>query len=334
MSETTPEAPKSAPQIWKELADPFPPELVRWRLQGKPAADGKARIVCYVDVRTVADRLNQVLGIDGWKTQVNVTDQANGVAHCTLSVWFPTRSEWVSRDDVGSESEQKDPGDRTKAAVSDSIKRAAVHFGIGRYLYTIGTFRVPVDGNGNFHPPELPLSALPESHRPLGQDGANQLHKLVTQYAKEAATEFTKVMGELYKKHGNYANTIPLHGIARRHARAMMQDVNRCLGELAAGKVPPDLPQDGKSLLAKVKTLGQWAFDQKITANVDEVLAHVISRGATAGYSTSVDEWKGPQIVKAVDWAKSFVAEKQKKCPKDQDDKKPAQPQKTGNVKT
>jgi hypothetical protein len=43
--------------------------------------------------------------------------------------------EWISKTDVGSPSEQPDVGDRMKAAFSDALKRAAVKFGIGRYLY-------------------------------------------------------------------------------------------------------------------------------------------------------------------------------------------------------
>ena len=39
--------------------------------------------------------------------------------------------------DVGAPSEQPDGGDRLKAAFSDALKRAAVKFGIGRYLYRL-----------------------------------------------------------------------------------------------------------------------------------------------------------------------------------------------------
>src|SRR5881275_1046881 len=45
--------------------------------------------------------------------------------------------EWVTKVDVGGPSEQPDGGDRLKAAFSDALKRAAVKFGIGRYLYRL-----------------------------------------------------------------------------------------------------------------------------------------------------------------------------------------------------
>src|SRR5262249_21177403 len=41
------------------------------------------------------------------------------------------------KQDVGSPSEQEDEGDRTKAAFSDALKRAAVHFGVFRYGYRL-----------------------------------------------------------------------------------------------------------------------------------------------------------------------------------------------------
>ena len=43
----------------------------------------------------------------------------------------------VTKCDVGGESQQPDEGDRVKAAFSDALKRAAVKFGIGRYLYRL-----------------------------------------------------------------------------------------------------------------------------------------------------------------------------------------------------
>ena len=51
----------------------------------------------------------------------------------------------ITHEDVGSESKQPNEGDRNKAAVSDAFKRAAVKFGVGRYLYRLGMKWVPYD---------------------------------------------------------------------------------------------------------------------------------------------------------------------------------------------
>src|SRR5690606_5926758 len=60
-------------------------------------------------------------------------------------------------------SEQKDQGDRRKAAVSDALKRAAVKFGIGRYLYRLPQQWVDYDPRQRkiINPPPLPPWAIP-----------------------------------------------------------------------------------------------------------------------------------------------------------------------------
>ena len=85
----------------------------------------------YIDARVIQDRLDRVLGVTGWQDKYELLP--SGSAVCTLSIKIG--SEWVSKMDVGSPSEQPDEGDRQKAAFSDALKRAAVKFGIGRYLY-------------------------------------------------------------------------------------------------------------------------------------------------------------------------------------------------------
>jgi hypothetical protein len=69
----------------------------------------------------------------------------------------------VTKVDVGGPSEQPDGGDRLKAAFSDALKRAAVKFGIGRYLYRLPSQWVDYDPQKRqiSRPPTLPTFALP-----------------------------------------------------------------------------------------------------------------------------------------------------------------------------
>ena len=57
---------------------------------------------------------------------------------------------------------QPDEGDRRKAAFSDALKRAAVKFGIGRYLYRVGPSWANFDPQKKrfVRPPTLPAEAL------------------------------------------------------------------------------------------------------------------------------------------------------------------------------
>lgn len=115
--------------ITEQLALPFEESQIKW----KPAvvSGNKAMAIAYIDARCVMDRLDEVVGVDGWQDSYKAIE--NGTVICSLVVKFGDT--WVTKSDVGGESEQNDEGDRAKAAFSDALKRAAVKFGIGRYLY-------------------------------------------------------------------------------------------------------------------------------------------------------------------------------------------------------
>ncbi len=108
------------------------------------------------------DRLDAVVGIDGWQDQYQMLPDGSVV--CKLRVRI---GDWIEKTDIGGQSEQKDEHDKHKAAFSDALKRAAVKYAIGRYLY-----RVPkqwcdyeVNKKAFVTLPTLPPEALPETPR-------------------------------------------------------------------------------------------------------------------------------------------------------------------------
>lgn len=117
--------------LMQQLAAAFDPGEVKF----KPAVvqGNRALALPYVDARVIQDRLDHVLGVNGWSD--DYTPLADGSVMCRLRLRIG--GEWVTKTDVGGPSEQPDGGDRTKAAFSDALKRAAVKFGIGRYLYRL-----------------------------------------------------------------------------------------------------------------------------------------------------------------------------------------------------
>ncbi|NBO90909.1 MAG: hypothetical protein EBV06_01110 [Planctomycetia bacterium] len=117
--------------ISEALARPFANEEVHWKPQ--TIKDNRALVVAFVDARVIQDRLDEVLGVMGW--QDSYEPLPDGSVVCRLKVKIG--SEWITKEDVGGQSEQPDEGDRRKAAFSDSLKRAAVKFGVGRYLYRL-----------------------------------------------------------------------------------------------------------------------------------------------------------------------------------------------------
>ena len=133
---------------WREigaaLRAPFGPADVDFRPQGKPNSSGKVQAVCYIDARTVADRLDDVVGPGAWEFTYEPLVTANGqvqIAKGRLSI------HGVVKEDVG-EASNFDP---SKGCVSDALKRAAVLWGIGRYLYGIGGEWVTADQYGRIN---------------------------------------------------------------------------------------------------------------------------------------------------------------------------------------
>jgi hypothetical protein len=117
--------------ITRALTAPFDGSEVKFKPQ--VVKGNRALALAYVDVRAIMDRLDNVLGVENWQDHYQLLPD-NSVM-CRLRLRIGDR--WVTKCDVGSPSEQPDGGDRLKAAFSDALKRTAVKFGIGRYLYRL-----------------------------------------------------------------------------------------------------------------------------------------------------------------------------------------------------
>jgi len=151
-------------RLARELAAPFPAESVGWKPQ--VVSGSRCLAAAYIDARDVMDRLDAVVGPAGWQDGYQFLP--GGMVVCTLRLCLA--GSWVEKSDVGGESEQSDAGDRHKAAVSDALKRAAVKFGVGRYLYRLEQQWVDYDPKTRTIPitPRLPPWARPGTkERPL-----------------------------------------------------------------------------------------------------------------------------------------------------------------------
>lgn len=144
-------------EVTAKLAEPFAVADVRFKPQ--IVKNNKALAIAYVDVRLIEDRLDEVLGPEKWQDDYDILP--DGSVTCKLRVCLG--GQWVTKMDVGSPSEQPDGGDRLKAAFSDALKRTAVKFGIGRYLYRLPAQWVDYDPAKKqiVRPPQLPAFAVP-----------------------------------------------------------------------------------------------------------------------------------------------------------------------------
>jgi hypothetical protein len=155
------ETPSRDPQLQAlaaALSAPFDPKDVKFKPQ--MVKNNRCLAMAYIDARLIQDRLDEVLGVENWQDQYDML--TDGSVMCRLRVKLGGR--WITKTDVGSPSEQPDSGDRLKAAFSDALKRAAVKFGIGRYLYRLAAQWVDYDPVKKqiMQPPQLPAFALPK----------------------------------------------------------------------------------------------------------------------------------------------------------------------------
>jgi len=114
---------------YTKLREPFAPELISWRVGARNKEQTSAIALAYIDARDVRQRLNDVCGVGGWSSEHY--DCGGGKLGCKLSVKID--GEWVSKTDgAGATDVEADKG-----AFSDSLKRAAVSWGVGEYLYDV-----------------------------------------------------------------------------------------------------------------------------------------------------------------------------------------------------
>jgi len=138
------------------LAAPFEPAEVEWRAAtGKGGANKHVQLVAYISAAAVMDRLDQAVGAGNWSFdwQPLVVDTEVRVAKGTLTIFH------VSKSDIGTASNWEP----SKGCVSDTLKRCAVLWGVGRYLRDLPQVGCTLDANGNI--PEEMLAKLREALR-------------------------------------------------------------------------------------------------------------------------------------------------------------------------
>lgn len=99
-------------------------------------------LLLYKDARVDMRILDEVFGFDGWEREHQLID---GKLFCTVRVWSEKRGCWISKQDVGTESNTE----KEKGQVSDSFKRACFNLGIGRELYTSPFIWIPASKGYN-----------------------------------------------------------------------------------------------------------------------------------------------------------------------------------------
>lgn len=199
-----------------KLKEPFPAEDIEWRLQQAGTGSKGIWAIClaYVSNRAIMNRLDEVVGPENWK---NEFDKApDGGVLCGISIKI--NDEWVTKYD-GAENTQVEA---IKGGLSGSMKRAAVQWGIGRYLYNLeeGFAKIlPDDAKEGYRgktkegksfkwmPPELPKWALPK----IDENELIEQTTILESWMKDSEI----LTGEALKKAQWYIDTKNLEGIKR-----------------------------------------------------------------------------------------------------------------------
>lgn len=190
----------------KKLAEPFPASDIEWRVQqaGAQAEKPWALVLAYVTNRAIMQRLDDVCGIENWRNEYQSAPDGGVMCGISVRVWVDKGQpgnfqEWVTKWD-GAENTNVEA---VKGGLSNAMKRAAVQWGMGRYLYKleasfVSLSKTKIEG-GNRHydkdtkstyywnSPALPVWALPEKvERQAAEDNqaktlnAEQVAKLIS----------------------------------------------------------------------------------------------------------------------------------------------------------
>lgn len=152
---------KSAREIQQALALPFAPEDLEWRLQTTNKEKTRGLAIPYVTNRAIQNRLDDVVGPDHWYNEykpwhrftTKVRSERNPSEFeekeiisqlCGIAIYFEDRKEWVVKWDGAEDTDIE----QVKGGLSDSMKRAAVQWGIGRVLYSMNTVWVDIEKQG------------------------------------------------------------------------------------------------------------------------------------------------------------------------------------------
>lgn len=229
MSDEQPNEAVDVRALTKKLTEPFEPAIIKFKPQ--VVSGNRAMALAYIDARAIQDRLDDVLGVEGWQDDYEALPDGSVICRLKLKLG----DKWITKVDVGGPSEQPDGGDRMKAAFSDALKRAAVKFGIGRYLYRLPNQWVDWDAQKRqfMQTPKLPAFAMPS--KPLAA--------LQKSPAKSNALHTLPATGaELQKRLQDYDAKLAAQGvIARGDLLKYIQEAGAKAGygmEMASWPVP------------------------------------------------------------------------------------------------
>ena len=121
---------KTPEELRQALAAPFSNGDIEWQVSATTQDKTKGLAVPHVTNRAIQNRLDGTVGIDGWQNEFKPWKDGKAQL-CGISIYFQQQNQWLTKWDGADDSDFES----VKGGLSDSMKRAAVEWGVGRYLY-------------------------------------------------------------------------------------------------------------------------------------------------------------------------------------------------------
>lgn len=204
---------ETAQELFDALCAPFAPEEIDWRVGSTSQDKTKGMALAYLDARAVMDRLDSVCGPDAWQCNYVVSGP---LAVCNIGMKMP-EGEWIWKADGAGASDIE----AEKGMLSDALKRAAVRWGVGRYLYQMDSPWVALEAAGrSYRIPDGERKKLDEVHeraaQKVGWGGPTDVatYRFLLRIVTETVTQPSDV--EAFRQ--KYKSMFPLLRVAaRRH---------------------------------------------------------------------------------------------------------------------
>ena len=130
--------------ITQHLQAPFHPDDIEWRVQRESRDGSSVLVLAYVTNRAIMARLDEVFTPFGWQNSFHEGPQGGLICKIGARANFNNEpGEWIWKED-GAENTQVEA---VKGGISSAMKRAAVQWGIGRYLYNLTDNWVKLHGS-------------------------------------------------------------------------------------------------------------------------------------------------------------------------------------------
>lgn len=234
------------------LQKPFAIEDIEFRVGSTSTDKSKGIALAYLTNRAIMKRLDDIFGPFGWKNEYR--EWKGNSQLCGISIKH--EGEWITKWDGADDSATE----AVKGGLSDAMKRAAVQWGIGRYLYQLENMWVPLKPQGRSHvmvnEPRLPQWALPEGYEQkikdsipadeslvsVSDDDLNAFDKAIEQFVSPKQPTTGTVIGDALQNTAGTSNLISDAQVKYSQTLKTTKKINdldfkRMIGEYSDGNI-------------------------------------------------------------------------------------------------